>query len=290
MLQYHTGGKNTQWYIGAGTKVLFPFNGKIKATAQQLTLSGYYPDFNVEVFNVPQHGFSTINNWQNDHAIELKPTATISGTTGVSFIIASHTRLYTGVYIDYGLTDMRKSGGNPALIGYNATGAGNAPAGSILNSGNTGNARLFACGIQVRLGLEHRRAKPAVKPEPAREIQPQAPLKQVALQQATPTPEQPKQPVKEEMAQILPPPTPPKPAVTEAEATAIKQPITFGLLGKTTVSESSIPHLDSIAAIMRIAPERIKIRSAGESDPIVPNKPESNRRINRRVVILPELP
>jgi hypothetical protein len=44
----------------AGGKVFVPFNSNIRVSAKQLTLSGYYPDFNVDVSSLPQHGFGTI--------------------------------------------------------------------------------------------------------------------------------------------------------------------------------------------------------------------------------------
>ncbi len=57
LLQYHTTG-STQWYFEGGGKILVPFVIRVyKVSAQQLSLSGYYPDYKVEVSNLPQHGF-----------------------------------------------------------------------------------------------------------------------------------------------------------------------------------------------------------------------------------------
>ena len=47
-LQYHTAGAGTQWYITGGGKVWIPFNTSTQVSAQQLSLSGYYPDYNLD--------------------------------------------------------------------------------------------------------------------------------------------------------------------------------------------------------------------------------------------------
>jgi OOP family OmpA-OmpF porin len=64
LLQYHTAGAGTQWYIDGGGKVLFPTGVSSNVSAQQLSLSGYYPDYNVVVTNLPQHGFGALDNWR----------------------------------------------------------------------------------------------------------------------------------------------------------------------------------------------------------------------------------
>ncbi len=327
MLQYHTVGNNTQWYLNAGAKFILPFNAKIKAAAKQLNLSGYYPDFNVEVFNVPQHGFAALSNWQSNRNIELKPAAALSAGTGVSFKMGERMRLYTGVYIDYGLNDMKRAAGyNNSLIGYNAGGTGNPPAGGVLSIGNTAGAKLFACGLQIKLGLERRKTKTVQQsvPEPPVKELPQ----QEAAQPVSQPQEQTEQAVKEETVQA-PPTSPLKPVMSAADSSVFKQPVTFGVLGQTTIPENAYPHLDSIAVILNkysgthieivghtcniggenenikvgglrakavaaylqskgIAAERMLARSAGLSMPLAPNSSTPNRQVNRRVTIILE--
>jgi OmpA-OmpF porin, OOP family len=323
MLHYHTVGNNTQWYLSAGTKFILPFNAKIKATAKQLNMSGYYPDFNVEVFNVPQHGFAALSNWQSSRNIELKPTATLSGSTGISFRMGERMRLYTGVYIDLGLTDMKKADSYNSLIGYNATGSASPLAAGVFAISNTGQAKLFACGLQVTLGLERRKRKTIQQPSP----QPVTEMaQQVTAQPATPPQEQSKPSVEEETVKA-PAPQPANPVMSVEDSSVFKQPVTFIVLGQTTIPESAYPRLDSMAAILNKYPgthieivghtcniggenenikvgeeraktvaaylqnkgvpaERMHIRSAGLSEPIVTNSSTLNRQLNRRVTII----
>jgi hypothetical protein len=102
LLQYHTTGSGTQWYINGGGKVLFPSAANIQISAQQVSLSGYYPDYNIEVSEVPQHGFGTINGWKASASSYLKPAAALSLATGFIFALPRGMRMYTGLYVDYG--------------------------------------------------------------------------------------------------------------------------------------------------------------------------------------------
>ena len=107
VLQYHTAGTGMQWYFDAGVKVLLPFSTSIQISAQQLSVSGYYPDFNLDVSNLPQHGFGTLDGWKVSSTSKLKTGAALSAATGISFRLSPDTRIYTGVYIDYGLTNLK---------------------------------------------------------------------------------------------------------------------------------------------------------------------------------------
>ncbi|NML23707.1 OmpA family protein [Pseudoflavitalea sp. G-6-1-2] len=319
MAQYHTTGK-TQWYLNAGTKILFPFNGKTKGSADQLALTGYYPDFNVEFTDLPQHGFGTINNWKNDAKLDLKPTATISAATGVSFMLSETMRLYTGVYFDYGVNDMRKNKDEGAsLVTYSSTGVEKAEVKGMLPASS--NAHLLAYGVQVRLGFTKKKAaQPVYVDVPVAIIETPKPKDTVV---ATAPPPPPPAPVVEEK----PAPAPaPKPTITATEEEVVKQPVTFYTLGKTSVPEGMKSHLDSVANILQqypdlkvsivghtcdigsekenekigtqralavaeylkskgVAADRIETSTVGEAQPIVPNDSKRHRGENRRVTI-----
>lgn len=322
MLQYHTLG-NTRWYMSAGAKLILPVEATVKASASQLTLTGYYPDYNIEVKDMPQHGFGNVSNWSSDTKQELKPSVTASAATGFSFRLSEGMRFYTGVYFDYGVTNMQKrSGDNPSLVAYNPANINEAKAGSALNG--IDKSYLMAYGIQVRIGFEKKKPK-AVPPPPPPPPVPvvEAPVKQEPAPAPVPPPPPPvevKQPVQD-------PPPAPAPTITAEETAVVEKAVVFGTIGKTSVSESFKPHLDSIATILnrypdlhvdivghtcdigtekeneRIGMERAKsvasylqskgvarnrmdLRSAGPSDPIVENTSAGNRSLNRRVTVL----
>lgn len=256
MIQYHTEG-NTQWYIAAGGKVLVPFSGETKASAQQLVLTGYYPDVNVELKDLPQHGFGTVNNWQSKTNNDLKLAATASLATGFRFELSEKLHLYTGLFVDYGVNDLRKDATpSTSIVAYSPT--------SISNVQGTGmmpmseHAKLLAYGIQVRLGFggnskKQHRSKPVEEtPAPAKPVPatpaPATPAPAPATPAPTPVATAPAP------APVTPVATAPATTPTVAEAALVAAPVTFGKLGKITVPESLVPHLDSVAAILQQYP------------------------------------
>jgi len=274
---------------------------------------------NVEVKDLPAHGFGTIQNWSASHNLDLKPGAMASLATGVSFPLSACMRLYTGVYADYSLTNVYKKDGSGSMLPYSATGVNNIAPGTVLNMEGTGAAKPIAFGIQVKLGFGHKKSKPAPAapvaetPAPAPKAQPEPEVKKDTQANAVQPVEEVKQPA-------------PAPTITEEEKTAVQQPLEFGKIGSTTVPEGLKSRLDSIADIMKkypdmrvsvvghtcdiasvatnykvglkraqevaayleskgIAANRIDVSSMGETQPMVPNTSEKNRRMNRRVVI-----
>ncbi len=292
LLQYHTAG-STQWYFEAGGKVLVPFNTSIQVSAQQLSLSGYYPDYKLDVSNLPQHGFGTLNSWKGSTTSKLKPTSALSAATGFSFTLSPGARLYTGLFADYSLSDLKDKNGVMPLLTYSPTGINGVKANSVLNMKNAGQVTLLSFGLQVRLSFGSTRAKPAAQPK---------------------TKEEPQQPT---MATI-----------SYDDAEVIRRPVIFGTIGEISIPEIEKPQLDAVAEILKQYPHirisivahicndemetenlkvgagrakavalylrgkgidrrRMDISPASERDQFLPYDPAANYR-NRRVVITVE--
>lgn len=229
LLQYHTVGAGPQWYIDGGAKVFLPFGTGAAVSAQQMSLSAYYPDLNLEVSNLPQHGFGSVNNWKGDAGFTLKPAVALSGASGVSFGIAPGRRLYTGVYVDIGLTDIKGKNDSMPLVTYSSTGVGGARANGVMNMTNAGAAKLFAVGLQVRLTLGPSKAKPVRRYK-------------------TPPPHQ------DSVSKPAPS------ALSEDELQLIQTPVVFGVVGGTLIPELQREHLDQVIEVMKQHPElRISI-------------------------------
>jgi OOP family OmpA-OmpF porin len=286
LLQYHSSGSGTQWYLSGGGKLLLPFNADVKASAGQLNLTGYYPDFNEVLSNLPQHGFGTVDNWSGSTTYKLKTAAALSAEAGLSFALSGHTRLYTGVYADYGLTDMRGKAGNSAsLVSYNAGGLAGVQAGGVLDVPGTGNARLLSFGIRVKLGFgSSGKGKHVMKRPVADQAKPASDRAKPASDQAKPAADQPKQAQDPAKAQGQPArpqdsvsasipssrPVPDSEAVqaverpgSEAVAT-MQRTVVFGILNKVDVPEGMQAHLDSVADIMNRYPD-IRIAITGHT-------------------------
>jgi len=290
LLQYHTTGARTQWYFDAGGKASVPFNTSVQISAQRLNLSGYYPDYNLNVSNLPQHGFGTLNDWKASASTELKPSAALCWATGLSFKLSRGTRLYTGLYVEYGLTGLKENNDSMPLVTYNSTGVSGVKSNSVLNTQATGQVTLLSFGLQVRLNFGSAKTKTAVRPTTKPRSQ-----------------------------------QPAKATISDDEAKFIQRPVVFGTIDETSIPDIGKWQLDQVANIMMQHPDirisivghicnsgtetenievgaaraeavarylhgkgidrsRMDISSLIESDPVLPNNAGANYQ-RRRVVI-----
>jgi len=313
LMQYRTSiASQTQLYFGFGGKIMFPGKQTVEASASELQLSGYYPDINLLIDDLPSHGFGKVSNWQDKTTVSLDPAFMLSFETGLTFKIKEKTKLYTGLYVDYGLTDLAKETPNTNIVAYNPNGLDN-----IQANGTSGNSRIveksryFSAGIQLKLGFSL--AKDRQEP-----IQPK---QETIKTESAPVQETP--PVQQKIVETAPAKT----ELTVEERNYIeKQPLAFQEVGNTSVTPELAGRLDEIAKILKsnkdtelnitgytcdigtesrnieigmkraqavsdylrnkgIESNRMHLFSKGESEPLVPNTPAENRPLNRRVTL-----
>jgi hypothetical protein len=111
-----------RWFMAAGAKFGFSLSGKYKSKADRLTTYGYFPETNQTFRNMPEHGFLTITNPSWDGSQKQGFNVSLSAEAGLRINLTDkwrHWRLYTGIYIDYGLTNVSPPKTNAALVGYN---------------------------------------------------------------------------------------------------------------------------------------------------------------------------
>ena len=325
LLQYQSLPKRkTQFYSLAGVQLSVPLSSHYRTSADEISASGYYPDLNVEFTDLSVHGFGTQSNWKKEGDYNFNLAYGLKAEAGAKIRLSSRSYLYAGAYIDYGLNNLKKEEGHATLLTYNPTALSQSQATGVFSLANTtGNARLLAYGIRLRLAFHSGKASKAVVP-PAPEYktadQPQAPVKVDEKKQAETVVDsviktENKEPEKAALHQF-----------TQAEEAVLKTPIRFYKVGDTTLSPSSKAQADSLAEIMRKYPgmnilieghtcdlggdtinrkiglaranalvqyllqkgidgSRMHAKSKGAEDPIVPNTSEANRKQNRRVVI-----
>ncbi|WP_428233137.1 OmpA family protein [Flavobacterium sp.] len=311
-LQYRTEvASKTQLYFGFGGKILFPGKQTIKASASELQLSGYYPDLNLLVDDLPSHGFGKVSNWQDKTTISLKPLFLLSAETGLTFKIKEKTQLYTGVYIDYGWSDLVKDTPDLSIVAYDPSGLDNIQSnGTIGNKKMIQESRYLSAGLQLKLGFSLAKDKQQPVQQKA-EILPQ---KQVIA----PIPEPPVQKQVVETAPLK------KELTIEERSYIEKEPLAFQEIGSTNLTPELAVRLDQIAKILNsnkdteltitgytcdigsearnleigmqraqevadylknkgIESDRMHLFSKGESEPLVTNALAENKPLNRRV-------
>jgi len=310
LLQYHTTG-NTQFYVNGGARVFFPFSQKNKITINQITTTGYYPDYNVELADLPQHGFSTTNNINNQSSSKLKTAVALSAEMGVSFGLTEKLRLYTGAYLDYGLNNMlnkQTSETTETLVDYYNQNQTN----SVLKVNNMVNqAKLLGYGLQIKLAFNTAKkiAPPVIETEK---------IAEVIFVEEDSVIEQPM--IEKPMAEPI------VKTISEMQTQTVEQPVYFDKIGETKLSESDKKHLNEVGHILTqfpnqkieitghtcnigtqaqntkvglerakamadylvqngVNPNQIETKSVGDLHPIAPNNTEENRKKNRRAEI-----
>lgn len=314
MLQYRSSiSEKIGFYIGLGGKVLFSQKLDSDASSSTMALSGYYPDLNLEIDDLPTHGFGTINNWEGDSKVSLKTSILLSAEGGLTFKLNDNLKLYTGIYADYGLTDMREDDQNKNIVSYSPQSVDGVVSNGVLSNENiVEKTNYLSAGIQLKLGFMLRKSKQTTQEEvyiPEEVVEPQETTEVMEEEVAEVEVEQPKEPT-----------------LSKQEIAFIKEPLVFGEIDKSDVPSSLKERLDSIAQLVKgvdgvdlkiightcdlgseslnqrvgmeraesvadyfesqgLSRNRMELVSKGESDPIVPNTSASNRMKNRRVVI-----
>jgi hypothetical protein len=151
-IQFETSG-NTKLYLAAGAKIGFAVNGTYETKMDNLTTSGYYPQYNVELFAPAFAGFASTNNVKTSKQ-DLNTDVSYSATfeTGVKQNIGDKHAIYIGVYLDYGLNNIYKNE-NKNLVQYNAEIPVQLGYNSILDTPNTTDAKLISYGFKLRFAM-----------------------------------------------------------------------------------------------------------------------------------------
>ncbi len=315
-----------QFYAAAGVKLGLPLSQRYNTSAGDITASGYYPHLNIEITDLPVHGFGKQSGWSSEGEYDLKPSVSLAAEAGLRFRLSSGRSLYAAAYIDYGLNDIRKTEGSAALLTYNPNGLVQSKATGLFNLNNAvSDTRLIAYGIKLGFVFGNSRSKTkttvVTPPPPAAipSVEPVATKKEEPVQEPvvaqTPVPEK---TVPEEK---------PKDSFSALELAVIATPLPFAHKGDTTLSAATRAQADQIIAILQahpavtveiqghtcdagsdavneriglaranatarymeskgIARSRIVTVSKADHEPVLPNTSEANRQQNRRVVFI----
>ncbi|WP_343694420.1 outer membrane beta-barrel protein [Flavobacterium sp.] len=153
-IQFETPG-TSKLYVAAGAKIGFASSGSYQTTFQNLTTSGYYPQYNVELFSPAFAGFASTNNLvtgKQDLNTEVSYSATFE--TGLKQELGNRNSIYIGVYFDYGLNNIYdKSGDNAHLVQYNPEQPVQLGYNTIFDTPLSSNVRLVSYGLKLRFAI-----------------------------------------------------------------------------------------------------------------------------------------
>lgn len=311
-LQYRTVfSSKTTGYVNFGGKLLLPGKQHIDAQANTLALSGYYPDSNLEIDDLPNHGFGSLTNWSDKTEVSLKTAVLLSVETGLAFKFKEQT-LYTGLYFDYGLNNMLSKDASENIVSYAPQDVEMIQANSIsTNRDLVDKARYVSAGVQLKWGFS---LKNNNKPIAIEEIIEENVLVPVVTE--SPKKENTLPAVVASDTQTL----------TLEEQSVIESPIVFKNINNAKPTLEVTRKLDAIIAILNekpnvklkvightcnlgskslnlrigkeraesvadylnskgVARDRMIVDSKGELEPMYPNNSSENRAKNRRVAL-----
>lgn len=138
------------FYVRAGGKIGLPLSGKFKS-GYNLYTSGYYPQYNAELFDPAFMGFGEFNNVQADGDLNIKPTYIASVELGIKQPVGK-SNLYVGFYLDYGLNDIVDKKSRLADYTVSDSGAG-FKYNSVLNTEYVDKIKTMAFGVKLRYSI-----------------------------------------------------------------------------------------------------------------------------------------
>jgi OmpA-OmpF porin, OOP family len=97
-------GKKFGMMASAGAKISFPISARYTTSGGTLTTTGYYSQWDVELSNMPQHGFSTYTDFKGN--LSLKPAVMVIAELGGLYKLTPSADLYVGAYFNYGINNV----------------------------------------------------------------------------------------------------------------------------------------------------------------------------------------
>jgi OmpA-OmpF porin, OOP family len=132
--------------ISMGIQFSIPIDANYKTFGGKIVTTGYFSQWNVELEDMPQHGFLTITNTYKGKLF-LKPSYLGTFNLGWLYTLSKKTDLYLGTYLNYGLNNIIKADTKQI---YQPDGVYN----GIFASNQTNNIKLIAIGMKVGILLK----------------------------------------------------------------------------------------------------------------------------------------
>jgi hypothetical protein len=146
------------FYAAVGAKAGIRLHAAYKNNLDGLQASGYYPQYNLTLHDPAFMGFGTFNNISNEGDVALKTAFFASAEVGVKW-----GKLYTGLYLDYGLNDIKKPSPTPGLVRYELPEPAAYKPQSVLTAtaggdNMAGKLRPLAAGLKLTFAIGRSRA------------------------------------------------------------------------------------------------------------------------------------
>lgn len=152
-LQYE-GADYPSFYASVGAKAGFALKSTYETSIENLSTSGYYPQYDAELFDPRFMGFGnlgSVNTGNQDLDLNISYIATFEA--GIKQFEDEKSTVYIGLYFDYGFNNILKKDSNKQIVEYPESVPVSLKYNSILNTSYTSEAKIMAYGIKVRYAI-----------------------------------------------------------------------------------------------------------------------------------------
>jgi len=153
-LQFQTDGDETKFYARVGGQISLINDAEYSTSIRNLTTSGYYPQYDAELFDPQFMGFGRYNNVSQesqDLAFDTSFAAVLEA--GVKREIDNLGSLYIGLFCNYGLTTLSTDTEAANLVEYNTENPTDFTDNSVLQTDRAEDIRLVSYGVKLRFAI-----------------------------------------------------------------------------------------------------------------------------------------
>ena len=141
--------RTTCLYFAGGFKLGIPISAKADISGKLISSSGHYEYEDIVYVNLPKHNFFVGRDIQSHTSdIEMHIAAMLSLETGMRFAIG-RALIYTGLYFDRSLNDLKKSNDKYPLQ-FSEASVGSE---SLLNSPHANKLKIMSVGLKIGIGI-----------------------------------------------------------------------------------------------------------------------------------------
>lgn len=141
--------KGIDFNFRAGAKYFLPVNYKIKATATNVNGTGYYPDVNLTIDDLPEYGFGSQSNYSASGEYETKGIVMSMFELGFTFDMGAKNALYVAMFLENGYGSILDQDKDESYIGYNPTSDADRKANGLYSTDENAKIRPVAFGVTL---------------------------------------------------------------------------------------------------------------------------------------------
>jgi len=154
-LQYKTTiNTGVDFNFRAGVKYFLPVSYKFDVSAASVKGTGYYPDVNLTIDNLPEYGFGTQANYTASGEYTTKGVLMSTFELGFTFDMGAKNALYTAMFLDTGYGSIFDQKASQSYIGYNPTGITNRKANGLYSTDKNATIKPVAFGLTLGLNFK----------------------------------------------------------------------------------------------------------------------------------------